>query len=81
VQQSHQPAGVADGLLKPKDALTVTLAGVLGQSGVLGQAVGLISGRDGEDEKQGEGRPRDESQELWVLERVDVVHLQRVAET
>lgn len=76
MQQAHEAARVADGLAEPDDGLAVALAGVLGQGGVLGEAVALVRGRDGEDEQQGEGGPRDEAQHVGVVQAVDVVHAQ-----
>ena len=49
-------------------------ARVRGEQGVLGEPVGLVRGRDGEDEQEGEGRPGDEGEEVRVREGVDVVH-------
>lgn len=76
MEQSHEPAGVADGLAEPDDGLVVALAGVLGQGGVLGEAVALVGGGNGEDEQQGEGGPRHEAEHVGVVEAVDVVHAQ-----
>ena len=76
VQQPHEPARVADGLAEPHDGLAVALAGVLGQGGVLGEAVALVRGRDGEDEQQGECGPRDEAEHVGVVQAVHVVHAQ-----
>lgn len=80
MQQAHQAARVADRLAEPEHGLAVALARVLGQRGVLRQALRLVDGRDGEDEQQGQRGARDEGEHLRVLERVDVVHLQRGAE-
>lgn len=76
VQQPHEAARVAYGLAEPDDGLGVALAGVLGQGGVLGEAVALVRGRDGEDEQQGEGGPRHEPEHVGVVQAVDVVHAQ-----
>ena len=76
MEQAHEPAGVADGLAEPDDGLAVAPAGVRGQGGVLGEAVALVRGRDGEDEEQGEGGPRDEAEHVGVVQAVDVVDAQ-----
>lgn len=76
MQQAHEPAGVAYRLAEPDDGLAVAAARVLGQGGVLGEAVALVGGRDGEDEQQGEGGARDEAEHVGVVEAVHVVDAQ-----
>lgn len=48
------------------------MGGVGGSEGVFGVAVGLVAGRGGEDEEEGEGGARDESEEVSVCQGVDV---------
>lgn len=76
MQQPHEPARVADGLAEPHNGLAVALARVVREGGVLGEAVALVRGRDGEDEQQGEGGPRHEAEHVGVVQAVDVVHAQ-----
>ena len=73
MQQPHQAARVADGLAPPHDRLVGALARVFLVEGVLGQAVALVGGADGEDQQHGQRGPRDEGQQLRVGQGVDVV--------
>lgn len=80
MQQAHETAGVADSLPEPDDGFAGPLAVVCGQGRVLGHALGLVDGRDGKDEQQGQGGPRDKGQQLGLRDGVDVVDLERAAE-
>lgn len=76
VQQPHEAARVPDRLAEPQHGLLRAFTLVLVQQGVLGQAVALVGGADGEDEEDGEGGARDEGEHVRVGEGVDVVDLE-----
>lgn len=73
MQQPHHAARVAYSLPPPHDGLALALALVLVGDGVLGHAVALVRGANGEDEQQREGGPRDKGQQVRVRQGVDVV--------
>lgn len=72
MEESDKPARVADGLLEPHDRFTWTGARVLGERAVLGDAGGFVGFGDGENEEQGVTGPRDEGEEVWVVDGEDV---------
>lgn len=80
VEETHEAAGVTDGLAVPEDGLGIALSCVLGGGGVLSEAMGLVGGADGEDEQQGQRRAGDEGEELGLGYGVDVVNLEGGAE-
>ncbi|CAI4219754.1 unnamed protein product [Parascedosporium putredinis] len=55
VEEADGPAGVADGLPEPDDGFGGADAGVVGCVGVLGLAVAVPGGGEGNDDQEGEG--------------------------
>ena len=73
MQQPNEPAGIADRLFEPDDRFGGAGAGVRRERCVFGRAEGFVGGCYGEDEEEGVGGAREEGEEGWLGEGVDVV--------
>ena len=76
MQKPNQTARVANRLLEPHDFLVRPAAVVLGLGGVFFAPELLVRVVDGKDEEEGVGGARDESEQIWVGDAVDVVKVE-----
>ena len=80
VEQTHQAASVADGLLVPDDFFFWPTAVVLCAVFVLFDAELLVGLVDGKDEQQGVCGPRHEREQLGLVDAEDIVEFEFLLE-